>query len=81
MGRRTPFEECTILSCIRSLDTVRVSNEVFWRKDGSSFPVEYVAKPQIISLDGPTGKTERAIGAVIAFTRHDGALGAGPDEG
>ena len=32
---------------IRDLDTVRVSNEVFWRKDGTSFPVEYVARPQI----------------------------------
>jgi PAS domain S-box-containing protein len=28
-------------------ETVRVANEVFWRKDGTSFPVEYVARPQI----------------------------------
>ncbi|HTV08563.1 MAG TPA: PAS domain S-box protein [Candidatus Aquilonibacter sp.] len=27
--------------------TVRIANEVFWRKDGTSFPVEYVARPQI----------------------------------
>ncbi|MGP8259187.1 MAG: PAS domain S-box protein [Acidobacteriaceae bacterium] len=40
-------EECPIQNSIHDLDTVRISNEVFWRKDGTSFPVEYVARPQI----------------------------------
>jgi PAS domain S-box-containing protein len=42
-----PEDECPIQNSIHDLDTVRVSNEVFWRKDGTSFPVEYVARPQI----------------------------------
>ena len=46
-GTPYPQEECPIQNSIRDLDTVRVSNEVFWRKDGTSFPVEYVARPQI----------------------------------
>ncbi|SEG54576.1 PAS domain S-box-containing protein [Bryocella elongata] len=36
-----------IALALRNRTTVRVSNEVFWRKDGASFPVEYVARPQI----------------------------------
>jgi two-component system sensor histidine kinase VicK len=40
-------EDCQILGTLRDLNTVRVSKEIFWRKDGTSFPVEYVARPQI----------------------------------
>ena len=40
-------EDSHILRTLRDLTTVRISNEVFWRKDGTSFPVEYVARPQI----------------------------------
>ena len=44
-------EDCHILRTLRDLNTVRISNEVFWRKDGTSFPVEYVARPQIETSD------------------------------
>jgi two-component system sensor histidine kinase VicK len=45
----TPYQQadCPIQSSLANLATVRVANEVFWRKDGSQFPVEYVARPQI----------------------------------
>jgi PAS domain S-box-containing protein len=46
-GTPYPPEESPIVNTIRDLDTVRVANEVFWRKDGTCFPVEYVARPQI----------------------------------
>jgi PAS domain S-box-containing protein len=46
-GTPYPAAECPIQNTINDLDTVRVANEVFWRKDGTSFPVEYVARPQI----------------------------------
>jgi diguanylate cyclase (GGDEF)-like protein/PAS domain S-box-containing protein len=44
-GKPYPAEECKILAV--HLDGVvrRVSTEVFWRKDGSSFPVEYASTP------------------------------------
>ena len=65
-GTPYPVEECAILGSIRNLSTVRVANEVFWRKDGTSFPVEYVARPQIgSSADNQSGE---AIGVVVAFT-------------
>ena len=52
---------------------MRVSDEVFWRKDGTSFPVEYVARPQIESKSesrpdsAPGSKSGKAVGVVVAF--------------
>jgi signal transduction histidine kinase len=46
-GTPLKAEDCHILRTLRDLNTVRISNEVFWRKDGTNFPVEYVARPQI----------------------------------
>ena len=45
----TPYTraESPIQGSLSNLATVRVSNELFWRKDGTSFPVEYVACPLI----------------------------------
>src|SRR5271168_499591 len=47
----TPYAsaDSPIRKSLTNFDTVRVSNEIFWRKDGTSFPVEYVARPQIRS--------------------------------
>ncbi len=44
-------EDSPIQASLRHLSTVRVANEVFWRKDGTSFAVEYVARPQIETVD------------------------------
>ncbi len=46
-GSPYPVTDSPINKTLLNLDTVRISNEVFWRKDGTSFPVEYVARPQI----------------------------------
>lgn len=46
-GSPYPKDDCPIQGSLTHLSTVRISNEVFWRKDGTSFPVEYVARPQI----------------------------------
>ena len=48
-GTPYPQADCPIQRSITDRETIRVSNEVFWRKDGTSFPVEYVARPQIES--------------------------------
>lgn len=66
-GTPYPSEESPIRNSLTHLDTVRVANEVFWRKDGTSFPVEYVARPQLDFQTTDHGKT-RAIGVVVAFT-------------
>jgi PAS domain S-box-containing protein len=64
-GSLYPESECPILNTVRTGATVRVSNEVFWRKDGTSFPVEYVARPQIDS--NSNAKNPRPVGVVVAF--------------
>lgn len=50
-GAAYPVEESPIQASLTHLSSVRVANEVFWRKDGTSFPVEYVARPQIDTVD------------------------------
>ena len=46
-GSAYDIEKCPILKTVLDLQPCRVANEVFWRKDGVAFPVEYVARPQI----------------------------------
>jgi signal transduction histidine kinase len=77
-GSPYPQDECPITNTLQNLDTIRISNEVFWRKDGTSFPVEYVARPQIempaeselgAHLQWPDSKAVgKAVGVVVAFT-------------
>ncbi|MEW6584299.1 MAG: response regulator [Nitrospirota bacterium] len=43
----TPYdrEECPILHTLKKGRTYKIADEVFWRKDGASFPVEYTSAP------------------------------------
>jgi PAS domain S-box-containing protein len=65
----TPYEsdESPIRKSLFNFGTARVTDEIFWRKDGTSFPVEYVARPLIDTNTSETGEP-RAIGVVVAFT-------------
>ena len=60
-------EESPIRKSLSNFGTARVIDEVFWRKDGTSFPVEYVARPLIDTYSGEGGEA-RAVGVVVAFT-------------
>ena len=44
-GSAFPREECPIYAAFRDGQTRTVDDEVFWRKDGTSFPVEYTSTP------------------------------------
>jgi PAS domain S-box-containing protein len=57
----TPYAEqdCPILAVCRDRAVHRVSGDVFWRRDGTSFPVEYVGTPMV--ADGAV------VGAVVLF--------------
>lgn len=65
----TPYDDADspIRKSLNNFDTVRISDEVFWRKDGSSFPVEYVARPQIEAHALESGGL-KTVGVVVAFT-------------
>src|SRR3989338_8832405 len=54
-----PHEECPIHAAFKDGTVHRVTDEVFWRKDGSSFPVDYVSTPII--------ERGEMVGAVVAF--------------
>ncbi|HEX2718592.1 MAG TPA: ATP-binding protein [Gemmatimonadaceae bacterium] len=58
-GTPAPPETCTTARAFRGGELVHVSEDVFWRRDGSSFPVEFRSAPII----------ERGVitGAVVTF--------------
>jgi formate hydrogenlyase transcriptional activator len=58
-GSPFPIEECPIYVGFLENRGVHLDDDVFWRKDGSSFPVEYWSHPLI-----QEGKT---VGAVVTF--------------
>ena len=59
-GTPYPVKDCPIYKVYKSGQGCRIADEVFWRADGTSFPVEYTSNP--IRADGHTE------GAVISFT-------------
>ena len=58
-GRHYPVADCPIFNAFRQGLPCRIATEVFWRADGSPFPVEYSSYP---ILDG-----NQVRGAVITF--------------
>ncbi len=58
-GRPLPKEECSIYQTARDGKARVVNDEVLWRKNGTSFPVEYTATPICRGTE--------VVGSVIAF--------------
>lgn len=58
-GEHYPSDECNIYNSMRDGIERKITNEVFWRKDGSSFPVEYTSTPVY--------KNSKIVGAVAVF--------------
>ncbi len=59
-GTPYPVEECPIYASLHDGIIHRVDTEVFWHKDGTCFPVEYVSTPIRNGED-------RITGAVVSF--------------
>src|SRR5258705_4125888 len=58
-GTPFPIDECPIYLGFHENRGVHIDDDIFWRKDGTSFPVEYWSHPML--RDGKT------VGAVITF--------------
>lgn len=58
-GTPYPIEECPIFVGFHENRGVHIDDDIFWREDGTSFPVEYWSHPMLAA-----GKT---VGAVITF--------------
>ncbi len=59
-GSHYARETCPIYAAFQDGSVRRVTDEVFWRKDGTSFPVEYISTPM-------HDETGQLIGAVVTF--------------
>ena len=58
-GTPYPLEECPIYIGFQKGESVHRDDEVYWRRDGTSFPVEYWSHPVV--------QEGRTLGAVITF--------------
>ncbi len=58
-GSVYPMDDCPIYNAFRQGQPCRIDSEVFWRQDGSSFPVEYSSYPVF--------DQGRVLGAVVTF--------------
>ena len=58
-GSHNPIENCKIYNTLLTGEIEHSDNEVFWRKDGTSFPVEYISNPII--------EDNKIKGAVVTF--------------
>ena len=58
-GSHYPREECPVYHAIVDGKVHHETDEVFWKKDGTAIPVEYVSTPVI--------KNDEIIGAVVVF--------------
>ncbi len=58
-GTIYPAIDCPIYNVLKTRESIRVEEEVFWKSDGTSFPVSYTASP---ILEGGA-----VVGAVITF--------------
>ena len=59
-GSHFDKKECCIYAAFKDGQVHYVEDEVFWRKDGSSFPVEYISTPI-------WGEDQKIKGAVVSF--------------
>ena len=58
-GTSFPAKACPIYMTIRDGTVHRVADDIFWKKDGTSFPVEYVSTP--------IKERDKIVGAVVSF--------------
>ena len=58
-GTPYPLHECKVVGTIEHGAGAHVTDEIFWRADGTSFPVEYWSYPQM--------REGRIVGAVVTF--------------
>jgi PAS domain S-box-containing protein len=58
-GTPCPAESCRIIQAFHIREGIHVDDDVFWRADGTSIPVEYWSNPQM--------KGGEVVGAVVTF--------------
>lgn len=59
-GSKYPRQECPIYKAFKDGEVHRVNDELFFKKDGEAFPVEYTSTPMI--------ENNKIVGAVVSFS-------------
>lgn len=72
-GSPFPEHECPITRVLHEGDTQRRGDQLFWRKDGSPLPVEFISTPVV--------EEGRVTGAVVLFRERDVTATAPPAGG
>ncbi|MBJ6723906.1 PAS domain S-box protein [Geomesophilobacter sediminis] len=58
-GTPVPADKCPLQSAFRDGKSIRIEDDLFWRKNGTSFPVEYICTPLV--------EAGKRVGAVVLF--------------
>ncbi|RXJ04352.1 PAS domain S-box protein [Anaerobacillus alkaliphilus] len=58
-GEHVPVVECPVYHALNNGTSLYVTDDIFWRKDGTSFPVEFTIKPMV--------EKGTQVGTVITF--------------
>jgi diguanylate cyclase (GGDEF)-like protein/hemerythrin-like metal-binding protein/PAS domain S-box-containing protein len=68
-GSPYPVTECKMYNAYRNKQEIHVADEVFWRKDGTSIPVEYWSQPIVLN-----GAVQGAIATFVDITERKQAI-------
>lgn len=88
-GSHYPRHQCPIYAALQDGEVHHVTNEIFWRKDGSYFPVHYTSTPIIENGDisgavvvfQDVSKLKQAEADILLLQRHNELLLAAAGEG
>ncbi|RAV00224.1 ATP-binding protein [Paenibacillus sp. YN15] len=58
-GEHVSLQHCAVYRALSNGESMFIKDDIFWRKDGSNFPVEYIAKPMM--------EKGKHVGSVITF--------------
>ncbi|MEB1808411.1 MAG: PAS domain S-box protein [Bacillaceae bacterium] len=58
-GEHVPLCDCPVYHALNNGKSIFVEDDIFWHKDGTSFPVEYTVNPMM--------ENEKHVGTVITF--------------
>ena len=58
-GEHVPIHQCPVYHALKDGESLFIEDDLFWRKDGSSFPVEFTVNPML--------EKNHHVGTVITF--------------
>lgn len=66
-GSPYPLDKCLVHQTLQDGTVHKAVNEVFWRKDGSTVPVDFTSAPLVVRSETDEDEEGKQVGAVIIF--------------